>query len=75
VAAATPVTSVVSAPVSFVRVAPSPPAARSGGEESSAPLPTLRVEHEGVTVTLREDIGAATLATVVHALREGARRC
>jgi hypothetical protein len=67
--------SVVTAPVSFVRVAPASTPTRSRGEESTAALPTLRVEHEGVTVIVREDVCAATLATVVHALREGARRC
>ncbi len=65
----------VTVPVAFVRVAPASTPTRSRGEESAAPFLTIRVEHEGVTVFVREDVGAATLATVVHALREGARGC
>ncbi|MEZ4325044.1 MAG: hypothetical protein R3B40_07515 [Polyangiales bacterium] len=53
--------------VPFVRVAT--PAA------SATSIGTLRVEHLGVSVVVREDLPVARLADVVHALRAGASRC
>lgn len=52
------------APVPFMRVTP------TGGVAG-----TLRVEHEGVIIVVREDIAAATLASVVQAVRAGSRAC
>jgi len=75
--------SATAAPVGLVRVAAcmgDTRAATSARPSTLRAAPvtapaTLRMEHEGVVLVVRDDIAPERLAEVVHALMAGARRC